>query len=77
MQHYVLTQHPKFKSVVTWLTANNIVLDIHLNRTRFSIDKDSGVYTEFCLRYSDICPSVDPALDLATGLPITYSGPAA
>jgi hypothetical protein len=69
MQYYVLTQQPEFKQIVTWLTANDIPLDIHLNRTRFSIDKQSSVYTEFCLRYSDICPLVDPARDLATGLP--------
>jgi len=69
MQYYVLTQQPEFKQIVTWLTANDIPLDIHLNRTRFSIDKQSSVYTEFCLRYSDICPRVNSDLDLATGLP--------
>ena len=71
MQYYILTQNPQFKEVVYWLHEHNIALDVHLNRTRFTLDTTSKLYTEFCLRYSTVCHIVDPNLDLATGLPIS------
>ena len=73
VQYYVLTANPEFKHVVYWLHDRNVTLDIHLNRTRFSIDTDTRLHTEFCLRWSHACDIVDETLDLATGLPLDYS----
>ena len=69
VHYYVLTQNPEFKSVVYWLHDHNVKLDIHLNRTRFELDTDSRLHTEFCLRWSHAVSIVDPTLDLLTGLP--------
>ena len=70
MQYYILTQNPQFKEVLYWLQAHAIPLDIHLNRTRFTLDTTSKLYTEFCLRWATVCNPVDPNLDLTTGLPL-------
>jgi hypothetical protein len=67
-QHYVLTQDTHFVSVIAFMQANHLNYEQHLNRTRFWIDPDSALYTEFLLRFGHSCPRVDPALDLATGL---------
>ena len=69
VQYYVLTSNAEFKSVVYWLHDRNVKLDIHLNRTRFSIDSTSKLHTEFCVLWSHAVSIVDPTLDLATGLP--------
>jgi hypothetical protein len=69
VHYYVLTQNPEFKSIVYWLHDRMVTLDIHLNRTRFSIDTATRLHTEFCLLWSHACSIVDPSLDLATGLP--------
>jgi hypothetical protein len=71
VDYYVLTQNTHFKDVVYWLHDRNVKLDIHLNRTRFSIDSSSKLHTEFCVLWSHACSIVDPTLDLATGLPLT------
>jgi hypothetical protein len=73
VHYYVLTSNPEFKSVVYWLHDHNVTLDIHLNRTRFSIDTASRLHTEFCLRWSHACAIVDDTVDLATGLSLDYS----
>jgi hypothetical protein len=73
VQYYILTQNSRLSEVFDWLRAHSIPLDIHLNRTRFTIEEDSVVYTEFCLRFADCCYPVDPYLDLATGLPLLDS----
>ena len=70
MQYYILTRSEHFKEVLQWLEDHNIAVDIHLNRTRFTVPNDSKLFTEFCLRYSTVCTPVDPSLDLATGLPV-------
>lgn len=70
MQYYILTQNPSFKQVLEWLMDHDIAVDIHINRTRWTMDTTSKLYTEFCLRFSTECSIVDPSLDLATGLPI-------
>lgn len=70
VQYYVLTANPEFKHVVYWLHDRNVTLDIHLNRTRFTLDSTSKLYTEFCLRWASVCEQVDVTLDLATGLPL-------
>jgi hypothetical protein len=68
VEHYVLTLDPRCPEVFGFITAHNLVLEVHLNRTRFWVPLGS-VYTEFALRFGDCCPRVDPALDLTTGLP--------
>ena len=73
VQYYVLTSNAEFKSVVYWLHDHNVKLDIHLNRTRFSIDTDTRLHTEFCLRWSHAVSIVDPSLDLLTGLSLESS----
>jgi hypothetical protein len=71
VQYYILTQSCHFKEVLYWLQDHNVTLDIHLNRTRFSIEPGTRLFTEFQLRWSTVCHAVDPTLDLATGLPLT------
>ena len=73
MQYYILTRSEHFKQVLQWLEANQIAVDIHLNRSRFSIPSDTRLHTEFCLRFSTVCHLVDPRLDLATGFPLLDS----
>ena len=73
VHYYVLTANPEFKSVVYWLHDRNVTLDIHLNRTRFELDSETRLHTEFCLLWSHACGIVDKTLDLATGLAVDYS----
>jgi len=73
VQYYILTQNPVFQEVLYWLHDHNIKLDIHLNRTRFTLDTDTKLHTEFCLRWLHACAEVDPNTDLATGLSLDYS----
>lgn len=69
-QYYVLTLDPRAGEVFEFITRHKLLLEVHLNRTRFWIPEDSSILTEFLLRFSDCCPWVDGTLDLATGLPI-------
>jgi hypothetical protein len=39
VQYYVLTQNPRLSEVFDWLKAHSIAIDIHLNRTRFTIEE--------------------------------------
>jgi hypothetical protein len=71
VQYYILTRSEYFKEVVEWLELHNIAVDIHLNRTRFTVPDNSKLFTEFMLRYSTVCHAVDASLDLATGLPLS------
>ena len=73
IEYYILTSNQNFKAVVYWLTDHNIAVDIHLNRTRFCLDIDSKLHTEFCLRWLAACDLVDTNTDLATGLPLEYT----
>lgn len=67
MQYYILTQNPKFKEVVSWLDTHGQWFEIHLNRTRFTLEP-GVITTEFMLRYSEYISPVDTQVDLATGL---------
>lgn len=69
VHYYVLTSNSLFKDVVYWLHDRNVKLDIHLNRTRFELDSESKLHTEFCVLWSHAVSIVDPSLDLLTGLP--------
>jgi len=66
-QYYILTQDTKFKDIVTWLDSHGQWYEVHLNRTRFIIEP-GRLLTEFMLLYSEHIGTVDPSLDLVTGL---------
>ena len=69
-EYYVLTMHPDAKEVLNWVWDNGLKYQAHLNRTRFWVPTDSSLNTYFQLWLKDSCGTVDPSLDLATGLPI-------
>ena len=67
VQYYILTENSKFTQVLSWLGMHMIPYSVHLNRTRFTLDTQSRLHTEFMLRYGDCCDVVDPDADLVTG----------
>ena len=68
LQYYILNQDPRALEVFDFIRQHSLAVEVHLNRTRFWIPKDSSVLTEFVLRFADSCPRVDPNLDPITGL---------
>ena len=66
-QYYILNQDARAQEVFNFIREHQLALEVHLNRTRFWVP-EGAVLTEFLLRFADICPYVDPTLDLATGL---------
>lgn len=68
MQYYILTQNSRFTQVLSWLGQHGINYSVHLNRTRFELDINTRLHTEFMLRYGDCCDVVDPDADLVTGM---------
>lgn len=68
MQYYVLTQNSQFKEILNWLDSHGQWYEVHLNRTRFTVES-GRLFSEFMLRYSMHIDAVDETLDLATGLP--------
>jgi len=70
MRHYyILTQNPNFVHVINYIKSHSIASEMHLNRTRFWIP-EGPLLTEFIIRFGSSVEHVDPALDLATGLPL-------
>ena len=68
MRHYyVLTTDSAFLDVFTFIRAQNLKFQVHLNRTRFWIPEGPGL-TELLLRFSENIFQVDSTVDLATGL---------
>jgi hypothetical protein len=67
-QYYILTLDPRASEVFRFIIDHKLELEVHLNRTRFWIEEDTSVLTEFLLRFSDCCPYVDQSKDLTTGL---------
>jgi hypothetical protein len=67
-EYYVLTMHPDARQVFEWIWANHLQYEIHLNRTRFWVPIDSSLNTHFQLWFSESCGTVDPHVDMATGL---------
>ena len=65
--YYVLTSNPAFLDVFTFIQAQNLKFQVHLNRTRFWIPEGPGL-TELLLRFSENVFQVDDTVDLATGL---------
>jgi hypothetical protein len=68
VQYYILTENSKFTQVLSWLGMHNIAYSVHLNRTRFVMDANNKLHTEFMLRYGDCVDAVDPDADLVTGM---------
>jgi len=68
VQYYILTENSKFTQVLSWLGMHNIPYSVHLNRTRFELDTQSRLHTEFMLLYSESIGVVDPDADLVTGM---------
>lgn len=68
-QYYILTLDPRASEVFNFIREHSLALEVHLNRTRFWIEEDTSVLTEFLLRFADCCPYVDESVDLITGLP--------
>jgi hypothetical protein len=66
-QYYILNSSPHLTSVFEFIRLHDLAHEVHLNRTRFWVPINTNIYTEFVLRFSDDCPSVDPTLDLLTG----------
>ena len=67
-QYYILTLDPRALEVFEFVRDHKLTVEVHLNRTRFWIEEDTSVLTEFLLRFADSCPYVDESADLATGL---------
>jgi hypothetical protein len=67
MQYYILTENTKFTRVLTWLGQHDIHYNVHLNRTRFHLDSQSKLHTEFMLLYSDCVSVVEDNTDLISG----------
>jgi hypothetical protein len=65
--YYVLSSHPQFLAVFTFIRVHGLEFSAHLNRTRFWVP-EGEIFTEFALRFAEHCKAVDPTLDLATGL---------
>ena len=51
IQYCVYTSHPDFKQVFEYISTNNILYEVHLNRTRFWIERKSKTHTEFLLKH--------------------------
>jgi hypothetical protein len=73
VHYYIQTGNRDFRTVVSWLHDRGVPLEVHLNRTRWHLDPDTKLHTEFCLRYASVCSIVDNDLDLVSGLPLDYS----
>ena len=67
-QYYILTLDPRASEVFCFIRDHKLTCEVHLNRTRFWIEDNTSVLTEFLLRFADSCPYVDEQLDLTTGL---------
>jgi hypothetical protein len=61
-QYCVYTSNNHYAEVAQWLMHNQIKNEIHLNRIRFWVPA-GPVLTEFLLKYSDVCASVEERLD--------------
>ena len=58
-QYYILTLDPRAAEVFKFIMDHKLTVEVHLNRTRFWIEEDTSVLTEFVLRFSDCCPYVE------------------
>ena len=65
-QYCVYTNQPEFKPVLGWCRHNNILVEVHLARSRFWIPK-GRLHVEFLLRWGSTCPNVDHETDHSLG----------
>jgi len=62
-QYAVLMRDPSAVAVLEWITQHDLVYEVHLNRTRFWVPTNTAIYTEFALRWADVCFAItDPEL---------------
>ena len=66
-QYYILNLDPRATEVFEFIRHYSLRCEVHLNRTRFWIEEDTSVLTEFLLRFGECVHQVDDSLDLATG----------
>lgn len=67
-QYAVLNSSAHCVTVLEWIEHHNILYEIHLNRTRFWVPTNGPLYTEFVLRFADICFTVLPDPELVPGV---------
>jgi hypothetical protein len=58
-QYYVLNGDPQAADVLDFILANELLYELHLNRTRFWLEEGSIQLTEFLLRYASICERLE------------------
>jgi len=58
VQYCVYTHNANFVPVMQWVEDRLIPYEVHLNRTRFWIPKNTPMYTEFMLRWYHCCSEV-------------------
>ena len=52
---------PLAVKILRWIDLRGLVHEKHVNRCRFWLDTESPEWTEFALRWADVCPEViDP-----------------
>jgi hypothetical protein len=56
VEHYVLTADPHFNEILEFIRTHDLPCEIHLNRTRFSLDSTRELYLLFLIQYADSCP---------------------
>jgi hypothetical protein len=66
-QYCVYSLDPRFYEVWTWIKANSLEYDIHLNRTRFWVPTNTSAMTEFLLKWAKNCPRVYEHKEYAVG----------
>lgn len=60
-EYAILNRHPDLELVFEFIRQHGLPVEIHLNRTRFSVP-DGSVLTEFLLRFSTQCFLVEEDL---------------
>ena len=66
-EFYILTRDTHFTRVLEFIRTHGLLYEVHLNRTRFSVPYGS-LYTEFALRYSHCCYTVNSHADTILGV---------
>ena len=65
-EYMILNSSLQAKDVFAYIRLHKFNVEVHLNRTRFWVP-DGVEFTEFILRFGDVCSAVDPREDRATG----------
>lgn len=60
-QYAVLNSSADAVTVLAWISQHNLPHQVHLNRTRFWVPLGTPLYTDFALRFAELCfPVQDP-----------------